>query len=137
MSHTDDPRDEQPASDLPHDPVRRRLLAAGVSLAGLTGLSLSGCNLFDSRPATPKTAADIALDKTLQAQVRHIVVIYAENRSFSNLWGNYPGVQYPLEAVPASRYVQLDRDGRTPMPVLPKIWVASYRKHRKWTASAT
>jgi acid phosphatase len=122
MSHADDPRDEQPASDLPHDPVRRRLLAAGVGLAGLTGLSLSGCNLFDSRPVTPKTAADIALDKTLQAQVRHIVVIYAENRSFSNLWGNYPGVQYPLEAVPASRYVQLDRDGRTPMPVLPKIW---------------
>jgi len=122
MSHTDDPRDEQPASDLPQDPVRRRLLAAGVGLAGLTGLSLSGCNLFDSRPATPKTAADIALDKTLQAQVRHIVVIYAENRSFSNLWGNYPGVQYPLEAVPASRYIQLDRDGRTPMPMLPKIW---------------
>ena len=122
MSHTDDPRDEPPASDLPHDPVRRRLLVAGVGLAGLTGLSLSGCNLFDSRPATPKTAADIALDRTLQARVRHIVVIYAENRSFSNLWGNYPGVQYPLEAVPASRYVQLDRDGRTPMPVLPKIW---------------
>ncbi|CAN7587271.1 acid phosphatase [Caballeronia sp. LjRoot29] len=122
MSHTEDPRDESPASDLPQDPARRRLLVAGVGLAGLTGLSLSGCNLFDSRPATPKTAADIALDRTLQARVRHIVVIYAENRSFSNLWGNYPGVQYPLEAVPASRYVQLDRDGRTPMPVLPKIW---------------
>ena len=122
MSHTDNPRDEPPLSDLPLDPARRRLLAAGVGLAGLTGLSLSGCNLFDSRPATPKTAADIALDRTLQARVRHIVVIYAENRSFSNLWANYPGVQYPLEAVPASRYVQLDRDGRTPMPVLPKIW---------------
>ncbi len=96
--------------------------AAGVGLAGLIGLSLSGCNLFDSRPAMPKTAADIALDRTLQVRVRHIAVIYEESRSFSNLWGNYPGVQYPLEAVPASRYVQLDWDGRTPMPVLPKIW---------------
>ncbi len=116
------PSDEQTASDLPQDPSRRRLLAAGVGLAGLTGLSLSGCNLFESRPGTPKTAADIALDRALQAKVRHIVVIYAENRSFNNLWSNYPGVQYPLEAVPASHYVQLDRDGRTPLPTLPKIW---------------
>ena len=122
MPTPNNPRDEQSASDLPQDPSRRRLLAAGVGLAGLTGLSLSGCNLFESRPGTPKTAADIALDRTLQAKVRHIVVIYAENRSFSNLWSNYPGVQYPLEAVPASRYVQLDRDGRTPLPTLPKIW---------------
>jgi acid phosphatase len=122
MSQNDDPRDEQHASDLPQDPFRRRLLVAGMGLAGLSSFSLSACHLFDSRSGTPKTAADLALDRTLQAKVRHIVVIYAENRSFSNLWGNYPGVQYPLEAVPASRYVQLDRDGRTPMPVLPKIW---------------
>lgn len=108
--------------DLPDDPARRRLLAAGVGLAGLSGLSLSGCNLFDSRPAAPKTAADSSLDRALHEKVRHIVVIYAENRSFSNLWSNYPGVQYPLESVPASRFVQLDRDGRTPLPVLPKIW---------------
>jgi acid phosphatase len=122
MSQNDDPRSDLPplpGSDRPDDPARRRLLAAGVGLAGLT---LGGCNLFDSRPATPKTAADLALDRSLQAKIRNIVVIYAENRSFTNLWGDYPGVQYPLSAVPASRYVQLDRDGRTPLPALPKIW---------------
>ena len=128
MSQNDDPRDDLPApaeefihdsSDAPADPARRRLLAAGVGLAGLT---LGGCNLFESKPATPKTTADLALDRTLQAKVRHIVVIYAENRSFSNLYGNFPGVQYPLESVPASRYVQLDRDGRTPLATLPVIW---------------
>ncbi len=128
MSQNDDPRDDLPApaeefihdsSDAPADPARRRLLAAGVGLAGLT---LGGCNLFESKPATPKTTADLALDRTLQAKVRHIVVIYAENRSFSNLYGNFPGVQYPLESVPASRYVQLDRDGRTPLATLPAIW---------------
>ena len=128
MSQNDDPRDDLPApaeefvhdsSDAPADPARRRLLAAGVGLAGLT---LGGCNLFESKPTTPKTTADLALDRTLQAKVRHIVVIYAENRSFSNLYGNFPGVQYPLESVPASRYVQLDRDGRTPLATLPAIW---------------
>jgi acid phosphatase len=31
-------------------------------------------------------------------------------------------MQYPLEAVPAERYMQFDRDGKTPLPALPKIW---------------
>ncbi|SAK91880.1 acid phosphatase [Caballeronia glebae] len=125
MNENDHPQHELPSSidtpaeDAPADPARRRLLAAGV---GLAGLSLGGCNLFESKPSTPKTAADIALDRTLAAKVQHIVVIYAENRSFTNLYGNYPGVQYPLSAVPASQYTQLDRDGVTPMPALPKIW---------------
>ncbi len=110
---------DAPQADAPTDPARRRLLAAGV---GLAGLSLGGCNLFEQKPSTPKTAADAALDRTLGAKVKQIVVIYAENRSFTNLYGNFPGVQYPLSAVSASRYTQLDRDGATPMPTLPKIW---------------
>jgi acid phosphatase len=105
--------------DAPADPARRRLLAAGVGLAGLT---LGGCNVFEQKPATPKTAADAALDQTLNAKVKQIVVIYAENRSFTNLFGNYPGVRVPLSDVPASHFTQLDRDGVTPMPTLPKIW---------------
>src|ERR1700761_3227988 len=118
MSLPDAPHDDLP-DDAPQDPARRRLLAAGVGLAGLT---LGGCNLFDTHPITPRTDADLALDRALRAKVRQIVVIYAENRSFANLWDGYPGVQYPLSAVPASRFVQLDRDGRTPLPTLPKIW---------------
>ncbi|MGF6804475.1 acid phosphatase [Paraburkholderia youngii] len=54
--------------------------------------------------------------------MKNIVVIYAENRSFANLYGNYPGVQHPLDAVTAEQYVQLDRDGKTPLPRLPAIW---------------
>jgi len=120
MSQNDDPRDDlSDIGDAPQDPARRRLLAAGV---GLAGLSIGGCNLFDSKPSTPKTTADLALDRTLAAKVRRIVVIYAENRSFTNLYGNFPGVQYPLESVPAARYAQFDRDGRTPLPTLPAIW---------------
>ncbi len=78
-------------------------------------LSLGGCNLFEPKPAAPQTAADAALDRTLAFKVKQ-AVIYAENRSFTNLYGNYPGVQYPLSAVSASRYTQRDRDAVTPMP---------------------
>ena len=51
-----------------------------------------------------------------------IVVIYAENRSFANLYGDFPGVRHPLSEV-RPEHAQLDRDG-TPLPVLPKIWGA-------------
>ena len=54
--------------------------------------------------------------------MRHIVVIYAENRSFANLYGDFPGVRHPLSEVRPEHAQQLDRDGKTPLPVLPKIW---------------
>ena len=49
-----------------------------------------------------------------------IVVIYAENRSFDNLYGTFPGANGLAEAPPAS-INQLDRDS-TPMHGLPAIW---------------
>ncbi|MDR5735441.1 acid phosphatase [Caballeronia sp. LZ025] len=120
MKENEHPHQDLPADhDAPADPARRRLIAAGV---GLAGLSLGGCNLFEHKPSTPKTAADLSLDRTLAAKVRQIVVIYAENRSFANLYGDFPGVQYPLSAVPASQYTQFDRDGVTALPTLPAIW---------------
>src|SRR3546814_289821 len=81
------------------------------------GLALGGCET-----APEGARADARLDQALRSHVRNIIVIYAENRSFSNLYGNFPGVRHPLSAVPASRYAQLDRDGRTQLARLPKIW---------------
>lgn len=52
--------------------------------------------------------------------VQNIVVIYAENRSFDNLYGGFPGAN-GLNDVSAKRAQQLDRDG-TPLPTLPPIW---------------
>ena len=50
--------------------------------------------------------------------VQTIVVLYAENRSFDNLYGAFPGANgLPDAVVPAQR----DRDG-TPMTTLPPIW---------------
>jgi acid phosphatase len=106
----------------PEDPERRRVLT-GLAAVGL-GLALTGCKTDQSAAGdmAPRSAADLRLDAALHDQVKHIVVIYAENRSFANLYGNFPGVQHPLDAVSAERYLQLDRDGKTPLPRLPAIW---------------
>jgi phospholipase C len=49
-----------------------------------------------------------------------IVVIYAENRSFDNLYGGFPGAN-GLRNVTARRATQLDRDGK-PFSELPPAW---------------
>src|SRR5262245_25404907 len=53
------------------------------------------------------------------AAVHHIVVIYAENRSFDHLYGLFPGANGIANATPA-RYTQVDRGGR-PLPRLPAV----------------
>ncbi|WP_281662775.1 acid phosphatase [Paraburkholderia fungorum] len=110
------------ADNAPDDPERRRVLT-GIAAVGI-GLALTGCKTEQSTAsgAAPRSAADLRLDAALHDQVKQIVVIYAENRSFANLYGNFPGVQHPLDAVSAERYLQLDRDGTTPLPRLPAIW---------------
>jgi acid phosphatase len=107
--------------DHPDNPERRRVLT-GIAAVGL-GFAISGCQTGGlAADNTAPSAADLRLDAALNDQVRQIVVIYSENRSFANLYGNFPGVQHPLDAVPPERYVQLDRDGETPLSQLPKIW---------------
>ena len=54
------------------------------------------------------------------AKIDHIVVIYAENRSFDNLYGLFPGANGVANATPA-QYTQVDRDGR-PFATLPPVW---------------
>ena len=62
------------------------------------------------------TAAEAAdLDK-----ITSIVVIYAENRSFDNLYGAFPGAN-GLQSVTGAQAQQLDRDGK-PLSELPPAW---------------
>jgi acid phosphatase len=49
-----------------------------------------------------------------------IVVIYAENRSFDNLYGSFPGANGLSQVTPAG-YTQLDRDGSL-LKELPPVW---------------
>jgi acid phosphatase len=111
-------------ADQPTNPERRRVLG-GLAAVGM-GLALPACGPITNqatRREAPiaRTAADEALDAALRAHVRHIVVIYAENRSFANLYGDFPGVRQPLELA-AQAPLQLDRDGKTFLPHLPPIW---------------
>ena len=52
-------------------------------------------------------------------QIETVVVIYAENRSFDNLFGRFPGANGLQNASPTA-LVQRDRDG-TPLQELPPI----------------
>jgi acid phosphatase len=73
---------------------------------------------------------DAPVDTTaaLQSKVQNIVVIYAENRSFDNLFGNFPGANGLSSVVdasgkPTAAYVtQKDRDGSTVLATLPQTW---------------
>jgi acid phosphatase len=96
------------------EPSRRQFLI-GAGVLGI-GLGLGG---LQSAPAA-NAAQRLASDETLRRKVKNIVVIYAENRSFNNLFADFPGLAQPLaNAVP--QHVQLDRDGN-PLTYLPKIW---------------
>jgi acid phosphatase len=50
-----------------------------------------------------------------------VVIIYLENRSFNNLFANFPGLEKPLSGLSADAYLQKDRDGSV-LPQLPKVW---------------
>jgi len=55
------------------------------------------------------------------ARIEHVVVIYAENRSFDHLYGLFPGAEGIANAT-AEQKTQLDHDGK-PLPHLPPTWV--------------
>jgi acid phosphatase len=52
--------------------------------------------------------------------IRTVVVIYAENRSFDNLYGTFPGAD-GVAGASAVSISQLDRDGK-PLRGLPAVW---------------
>ncbi len=54
------------------------------------------------------------------ADIQTVVVIYAENRSFDNLYGIFPGAN-GLAKASRTAITQLDRDGK-PMRGLPAVW---------------
>jgi acid phosphatase len=71
--------------------------------------------------------SSIAVSRALRTQVENIVVIYAENRAFDNLYGNFPGARGLSEVLDRdgrplpSYHPQLDRDGSV-LSALPPTW---------------
>jgi acid phosphatase len=90
----------------------RREILAGLAAAGVLGA------LGSARAATAESRTR---DAALHSAIDTVVVIYAENRSFNNLFADFPGLQRPLSAVPREAGLQRDRDGRV-FDQLPVIW---------------
>jgi acid phosphatase len=101
-------------NDLPSNPSRRRLLHA----AAASGLATS---LPGVTEAVAKPAPATSLDAKLKAHIKQVVVIYLENRSFNNLFADFPGLAAPLASLKPADYLQRDYDGSV-LPTLPKIW---------------
>jgi phospholipase C len=77
--------------------VRIITLAAAVTIGSANGVTAAGIE-----------------------SIENIVVIYAENRSFDNLYGFFPGAN-GLSRVTPEEYTQRDRDGSV-LKELPPIW---------------
>ena len=110
-------------------------LCAGV-LAGAcsthAGAPTAVAQVTPPAPITPAAQAGTtpqsdATTRALRAKVSTVVVIYAENRAFDNLYGNFPGAVGLGEVLdrdghPRPAYApQRDRDGSV-LPVLPPTW---------------
>ena len=120
-----DEHNDHPAHDCapktPVDTSRRRFLG-GAAVLGV-GATLSACGNTSEAPNSPvaRPLTPQELDKALREQVKTVVVIYAENRSFNNLFADFPGVEKPLSALTAKDFQQRDRDGSV-LPALPPSW---------------
>ncbi|KPB69697.1 acid phosphatase [Pseudomonas cannabina] len=115
---SDRPDDE----DNNENPSRRRFLGGMAALGA--GVTLSGyVSAHERPPAEPDRhhLSGPALDRALRENVKTVVVIYAENRSFNNLFGDFPGVQKPLSSLRPAEYQQRDRDGSM-LDKLPPAW---------------
>jgi acid phosphatase len=117
-----DPHHDQelPEAGQPANPSRRKIFQAAAAVGLSTALPVAG----DAAAATPHKAGKAikgSLDAKLKEHVKNVVVIYLENRSFNNLFADFPGLAEPLSGVPAQAAAQKDRDGSV-LPELPKIW---------------
>ncbi|MBC3300440.1 acid phosphatase [Pseudomonas sp. SWRI18] len=122
MSDDHEDRSSSDAAGQPPVDTSRRRFLGGAAVLGV-GATLSACGNTsetpgkpDARPLTPQE-----LDKALREQVKTVVVIYAENRSFNNLFADFPGVEKPLSALSPADAQQRDRDASV-LNTLPPVW---------------
>ncbi|WP_026608085.1 acid phosphatase [Methylocapsa acidiphila] len=88
----------------------RQVLRRAVIALGAVACSLAGAKAAEDGPASSS-----GLEK-----IETIVVIYAENRSFDNLYGHFPGANGLANVTPEMAR-QTDRDGSV-LKELPPIW---------------
>ena len=89
--------------------------AVAVAVAG----GLYGCNGDHDHDDHAEQDSGNTVDKAV-ANIDNVVVIFAENRSFDNLYSEFPGQQDPLATATFEK--QKDRDGKTELATLPPVW---------------
>ncbi len=100
--------------------MKRIQVTSAVSAAVITLMACASSAHEDSGYDRSETAA-------LRDKVQNIVVIYAENRSFDNIFGNFPGahglddVVKPNGSPRHAYFPQRDRDGSV-LSTLPQTW---------------
>src|SRR5207244_2744467 len=106
-------------------PSRRKMFqaAAAVGLSGTLPAAAGAAEVAHAGHGKDKAGHAVkgSLDAKLKAHVKNVVVIYLENRSFNNLFADFPGLAQPLSGVTPQAAQQKDRDGAV-LPTLPKVW---------------
>jgi acid phosphatase len=91
------------------------------------GLSIAFVGCVNDGLAAGVAGSGDPTTRALRSKIDTIVVIYAENRAFDNLYGNFPGAHGLSEVIdrdgrPRPAYVpQVDRNGSV-LPALPPTW---------------
>jgi phospholipase C len=106
-----------------HKPRSRALLALAASIVfTLTGCATAAVNASGSSRIVPtdapSTVGNLTSDDEGFRRLKHIVVIYMENHSFDNLYGEFPGANGLANA--GTRATQVDLLGK-PFAVLPTL----------------
>ncbi len=103
-------------------------LRASLALVCAAGLAAALCSCSANLATAPSGArTPLAVTRALRNDIDTVVVIYAENRAFDNLYGNFPGARNLSEVVDRDGrplpgfHPQLDRDGSV-LSVLPPTW---------------
>src|SRR5476649_2089867 len=91
---------------------RAKFRSAVLALCALGASLLAGCSAIQPQRGGAARAEGLA-------KIEHIVVIYAENHSFDNMYGVFPGANGVGNAT-AGQKTQLDLDG-TPLAHLPPV----------------
>jgi phospholipase C len=106
-------------------------VAAAAALAMLGALGVAGCDADHATqpPAAGRTLAAVRVDDPGRAgdaglrQLEHIVVIYLENRSFDNLYGEFAGANGLAAAAGAPPQVDASGTAFATLPAVPGMSV--------------
>ncbi len=95
-----------------------------LPIALLASSMLTACGGEDD--ANDAIPADTQVTTALQSNIKNVVVIYAENRGFDNIYGLFPGADGIPGVNPTAvggYFPQTDRDDAgTLLSLLPKVW---------------